>query len=60
MERNMPVKKTANLTDNNWMRLKRLLENKCYDNMTDGLNDLVRRALPIVEGEMGIITEVTV
>ena len=53
----MPVKKTANLTDNNWMRIKRLLDNKCYDNMTDGLNDLVRRALPIVEDEMGIRTE---
>lgn len=42
------------LTDDNYERLDYLIgPNRVYKNMTDASNDLIRRALPIVENETG-------
>lgn len=47
-------KKTANITENNWLRIEVLLKNGCYDNMKEAINDLIRRGLPLVEDDIGI------
>lgn len=48
------VKKTLNVTENNWKRIEALVKGGCYPDGTDAINDLVRRGLPIVETETGI------
>lgn len=47
-------RKYVNLTEDNWGRMMNLIgPNRVYRRITDAENDLIRRALPIVETETG-------